>query len=238
MAFTPDSRVLASGGLGTDICLLDTYSGELARTIEQKCPVLTDLQFDKEAHELAACMYDPEAEVTRVQLHVTAEQHKSRMLKSTPHIASSLRFSPDSKMLVAAGGAKTNALISWNLKSPVTQVLAYGVDSSVLAIYWSTCGKYVQVYWSDKQSRCWDLKTGTKTIEPSVQFREVNHYKGLTIRGSAEAVYLEFSQRQKHKLRNLLKNHVDNMQWAYLDAWTNIRLVPWVTLLVTHYERH
>ncbi len=97
VAFSPDSRLMASGGWGRPVRIRDASNGALVRELRAVGPSVYDLAFSPDGRLLATGGRDG-----TVALSEVANGKKVRARKSGGAAVRALAFSPDGTLLVSA----------------------------------------------------------------------------------------------------------------------------------------
>ncbi len=161
VAFSPDGKILASGGggWGSDVCLWDTGSGKLLRRLSGHLGIVHSVAFTTDGQQLAS------AGGGTVRLWDVRTGKELRVFGDTPEMRPGpMALSPDGKVVAAADtSARTVHLweaatgrelhrlrASWKYGitlafSPDGQALAAGADDGVVQLWDTTTGKKVHM---------------------------------------------------------------------------------------------
>lgn len=159
LAFSPDSRYLASGDDRTDdrepmVYLWDWQTGELVRTFSGHFDTIQDIAFSPDGSLLASGEWGGEQVIiwdveTGEALH-KLEGHNGR--------AAAVVFSPDGKILYSGSG--DGGLRAWNTESgELLQVLAEHTDA-ILDLDITDDGSKLVAATNDRVVVLWDVTTG------------------------------------------------------------------------------
>ena len=155
IAFSPDGRLLASGGgvfKGEDfsIRLWDLASREAVATLSFHSQTVNQVAFDPHARRLASCAVDghvviwSSADYTRL---ATLDGH----LGSVPALA----FSPSGRLLATAGEDETVRL--WDLDDYKQAAVLLGHAGAVAGVYFTPDGQRLISRGADQTLRLWDV---------------------------------------------------------------------------------
>jgi WD40 repeat protein len=157
VAFSPDGRSLAAGGIGAHVCLWDLTSS----ASEPFRPILIPMG-------RARCvMYSPDGQslVVTTDLDGTIVVwdlaiRRERLILRNPSPILSAAISPDGQWL-ATGGRDDRSIVVWNLQNGFRQTLSAAVPGPARALAFSPDGTTLASASSGEHDvRLWDLDSG------------------------------------------------------------------------------
>jgi len=149
-AFSPDGKVLVTGGEEGQLRLWDAASGKEIRAIQHQRACTTSVAFSADGKTLAAAGLGH-----TLQLWDAATGQKTATLRG--HTLTSLvGFSPDGKLLASTNGDRTITL--WDVATG--QERARVETHSGRGARFSPDGKTLATTWPGKQIRLWEVATG------------------------------------------------------------------------------
>jgi WD40 repeat protein/DNA-binding SARP family transcriptional activator len=153
LAFSPDSRRLASSSQDGKVCLWDAQSGSLILTLHKHTNVVWSVAFSPDGALLASsssdrtvCLWD----VQTGELIRTFADHHARVF--------TVAFSPDGTLL-ASGGAD-QCLRLWEVESGVCRHVLQGHSGWVWSTAFHPSGEIVATSSIDETIKFWDVRTG------------------------------------------------------------------------------
>ncbi|RYP43385.1 hypothetical protein DL770_011690 [Monosporascus sp. CRB-9-2] len=153
VAFSPDSRVLASASWDNTVRLWDTATGRLRQTLEGHSHYVSSVAFSPDSKMLASASWD-----NTVRLWDTATGRLQQTLKGHRHHALSVAFSPDSKVLASA--SYDNSVRLWDTAMGRLRRTLEGHNDIVSSVAFSPDSKLLASASTDKTVRLWDTAPG------------------------------------------------------------------------------
>jgi WD40 repeat protein len=166
VAFSPDSKTLASASSDWIIRLWDIATGAHQQTIESP-GVLSCVAFSPDGKTLASNSYD------NVRLWDAATGAHQQKLKGHSSQVTAVAFSPDGRTLASASEDRTVRL--WDATTGAHQQKLEGHSSEVTAVAFSLDGKTLASASRNKTVRLWDVTTGAyqQTLEGHQSLRSL-----------------------------------------------------------------
>jgi Tol biopolymer transport system component len=154
VAYSPDGRVLATGGSDGTINLWDVATGRRSRTLSGHMGRVKGIAFSPDGRTLASGSWDK-----TVRLWDLATGRELRMFTGAEKLVNSVAFSPDGRTLASASWDGTVRL--WDARSG-RQKRQLGELSGlqVNVVAFSPDGRLLVSGSADGMARLWDVKTG------------------------------------------------------------------------------
>ena len=153
VAFSPDSKTLASGSMDKTIKLWDTQAGTLRQTLTGHTNGVHALAFSPDGKQLASGSDDK-----TIKLWDAETGALRQTLSPSTSAVHAIAFSPDGKLL--ASGSTDKAVKLWDIQSgEIKQTLASHTDV-VKTVAFSADGKQLASGSDDKTIKLWDAQTG------------------------------------------------------------------------------
>ena len=156
VAFSPDSKTLATTGGDETVRLWNVKTGKVATTLNNREGWFVPAAFSPDGTTLAtggrddtACLWSLESGTTTV----TFTGHKDSVW--------SVAFSPDGTTL--ATGSSDGTVRLWNAETGRTRVTLTGHKDSVWSVAFSPDGTTLATGGEDKTARLWNVRTGKAT---------------------------------------------------------------------------
>jgi hypothetical protein len=153
VAWSPDSKMLASGGFGNTIQLWDTANGQPISTLKGHQETVRSVAWTRDGKTLASGSDDK-----TVKLWNVATGQLLSTLQGPGKAVYSVSWSPDGKTLASASDDKTVRL--WNVGSGQPLRTLQGHRDSVRSVAWSPDGKMLASASRDKTIRLWNPTSG------------------------------------------------------------------------------
>ncbi|WJW70108.1 serine/threonine protein kinase (plasmid) [Candidatus Chlorohelix allophototropha] len=155
VAFSPDSKMLASGSKDATIKLWDAATGKELRTLSGHSSSVNSVAFSPDGKTLASGSGYPE---NSIKLWDTTSGKELRTLSGHSGSVYSIAFSPDGKSLASGSGDASIKL--WNVASGKQLSTLTGHSSLVLSVAFSPDGKSLASGSGDNSIKLWDVNTG------------------------------------------------------------------------------
>ncbi|RYP77860.1 hypothetical protein DL771_000957 [Monosporascus sp. 5C6A] len=152
VAFSHDSKLLASGSSDDTVRLWDTATGQLRQTFEGHQNDVTSVAFSHDSKLLASGSDD-----NTVRVWDTATGQLRQTLEGHQNAVNSIAFSHDSKLL--ASGSDDNTVRIWDTATGQLQQ-TFGGQPYINSIAFSHDSKLLASGSNDKTVRLWDTVTG------------------------------------------------------------------------------
>ena len=168
VGFSPDGKVLASGGIGihdNTIKLWDVETGAEIRTLQRHQHYgLSSVSFSPDVKVLASWSTTSDIELWDLE---TGE--RIRTLQGHEDWVKSVSFSPDGKVL--ASGSEDTTIKLWNLETGAELRTLQGHQGDVWSVSFSPDGKVLASGSEDTTIKLWDLETGAelRTLQGEVR---------------------------------------------------------------------
>jgi len=153
VAFSPDSKLVASGSADHDVRLWDVASGRLRRQMRGHTDVVWVISFSKRGRLLVSASYDRTLRVWKVSSGACVHT-----LRGHGDIVWCTAFSPKGRLL--ASGSSDHTVRLWRVSSGRTFKKLEGHTNVVWCLAWSPRGDVLATGSVDTTIRLWDAATG------------------------------------------------------------------------------
>ncbi|MFF3844617.1 trypsin-like peptidase domain-containing protein [Streptomyces sp. NPDC002328] len=153
VAFSPDGRTLASGGVDTRVHLWNLATRKTRATLGEHTDAVNAVAFTPDGRTLATASTDK-----TVRLWDPATGRHLTALKGHTGQVRSVAFSPDGRTLATAGADATVRL--WDLATRKTRATLNGHTDVVTSVAFSPDSRALATGGADKTVRLWDPATG------------------------------------------------------------------------------
>ncbi|MEK6550730.1 MAG: serine/threonine-protein kinase [Pseudomonadota bacterium] len=154
LAFSPNSRWLASAGQDRTILVWDTRSGRLAGTLRGQNAVIHAIAFSPDGKQIASAGVDG-----TVRLWDFASSRQIGGMRGPGGALYSLAFSPDGKHL--ASGGRDRTVYVWDVARGERVHALEGHGGDINHLVFSPNGRWLISASADKSVRVWDLASGS-----------------------------------------------------------------------------
>ncbi|KAK5657213.1 hypothetical protein OQA88_3271 [Cercophora sp. LCS_1] len=160
VAFSPDSKLVASGSRDKTIKIWDMATGACMQTLEGHGSFVRSVAFSPDSKLIASGSHDD-----TVKIWDTATGACMQTLKGHGSFVRSVAFSPDSKLVASGSYDKTVKI--WDMATGACMQTLEGHGSSVNSVAFSPDSKLVASGSYDKTVKIWDMATGAcmQTLE-------------------------------------------------------------------------
>ncbi|KAJ5564595.1 putative serine/threonine-protein kinase PkwA [Penicillium frequentans] len=160
VAFSPDSRMVASASKDNTVRLWDTATGAQRRTLQGHSNMVYSVAFSPDGRMLASGSKD-----NTVRLWDAVTGTRLRTLRAHSNLVYSVAFSPNGQMLASASGDNTVRL--WDATTGAQRHTLQGHTRLVHSVTFSPDGRILASASWDSTVRLWDATTDTwrRTLE-------------------------------------------------------------------------
>ncbi|KAF7921874.1 uncharacterized protein EAE97_011165 [Botrytis byssoidea] len=210
IAFSPDSKQIASGSLREIIKLWDNITGNLQKTFIGHSHLVRTIVFSPDGKQITSGSDDK-----TIKLWDATTGNLRKTFIGHSHWATAIKFSPDGKRI--ASGSLYGVIKLWDAITGDLQKTLTGHSDSVTAIAFSPDGKLIMSGSNDETIKLWDI---AKALQVSRIFgsrvgRRIDFCKWQEIKTPQRVKSFKFSIDGRHLITNIgpinIKN-VINMQ--------------------------
>ncbi len=166
LQFSPNGKLLASGGNDNTVCVWDVEKRKLLKTLRGHAGRVRSVAFapqlpDVEA-QLLSGSHDQSAKVWSLKDYEEFQVFGAPVFSGHQDAILGATFSPDNKSLVSASRDRTARL--WNLSSGASSGLQQGHEYLATAAAFFKSGKKFFTAAADDTTRIWDVETGMNIV--------------------------------------------------------------------------
>jgi tricorn protease-like protein len=165
VAFSPDSRTLASGGMDHTIKLWNVTSGQVVMNLQGHAGAIWSVAFSPDGHTLASGSWDK-----TIKLWDVASGQLLRTLQGHADYVLTVAFSPDGRTL--ASGSRDKSIKLWDVASGQLLRTLQGHANGVTSVAFSPDGRTLASASADKTIKLWDAASGqfVRTLQGHTAF--------------------------------------------------------------------
>ena len=212
ISFSPDGKVLASGGTDTTIRLWDVVTGKHKKTLTGHTGWVSPVRFSPNGKTLASGSESPDIYLWNVD----TGRHQETLIGHKDEVFS-MAFSPDGKVL--ASGSWDGTILLWDTVTGQRKKTLRGHASVIYNVSFSPDGNTLVSGSSDRTIRLWDTNTGQhkKTLRGhttdiwSISFSPDG--KTLASGSSDKTIRLWDTNTGQHK--KTLRGHTDRVTFVW-----------------------
>ncbi|OKH12867.1 hypothetical protein NIES592_16755 [Fischerella major NIES-592] len=158
MVFSPDGKIIASGGYEKTIKLWDVATGKVVKTLSSQNNSISELIFSPDGKILASRSIN-----NIIQLWDLTTGKVIKSLSEHTDLINSIVFSPDGKIL--ASGSSDDTIKLWDVTTGKAIKTLTGHVDRVTSVAFSPDGNMIASGSDDKTIKLWDVTTGkAKTL--------------------------------------------------------------------------
>ncbi|PMB29329.1 hypothetical protein CEN42_20070 [Fischerella thermalis CCMEE 5208] len=153
MVFSPDGKIIASGGYDKTIKLWDVTTGKVVKTLSSQNNSISELIFSPDGKILASRSLN-----NIIQLWDLTTGKVIKSLSEHTDLVNSIVFSPDGKIL--ASGSSDDTIKLWDVTTGQAIKTLTGHVDRVTSVAFSADGNMIASGSDDKTIKLWDVTTG------------------------------------------------------------------------------
>jgi WD40 repeat protein len=153
IVFSPDGKIIASGGYDKTIKLWDVTTGKVVKTLSSQNNSIYELIFSPDGKILASRSYN-----NIIQLWDLTTGKVIKSLSEHTDLVNSIAFSPDGKIL--ASGSSDDTIKLWDVTTGKAIKTLTGHVDRVTSVAFSADGNMIASGSDDKTIKLWDVTTG------------------------------------------------------------------------------
>ncbi|MDE0638210.1 MAG: hypothetical protein OXI43_20410 [Candidatus Poribacteria bacterium] len=163
-AYSPDGKLITTGGTDGTVQLWNTHTGKTIKTFKWNEEYIGYIKYSPDGRTIAIRGAENTIELwnARTGKHLkslSGHEKPNTLYEGHPDVTiASYAFSPDSKTIVSGGGDKTVRL--WNARTGGNIRTLTGHTETVIAVAYSPDGGTIVSASRDKTGRMWDANTG------------------------------------------------------------------------------
>ena len=208
VAFSPDSRTLASGSRDKTIKLWDVQSQQEIATLTVHSNAFTSVAFSPDGGTLASGSRDKTIKLWDVQ-----SQREIATFNGHSIWVTSVAFSPDGRMLASGSGENTIKL--WNVQSQWEITTLTGHSNLVYSVAFSPDGRTLASGSFDKTIKLWDVqsqeKIATLTGHSDILYSVAFSPDGRTLASGSADKTIKLWDVQSHRQIATLTGHSNHV---------------------------
>ncbi|KAG0366973.1 hypothetical protein BGX24_003463, partial [Mortierella sp. AD032] len=221
VAFSPDAKLLVSGGSDKTIRLWDVGTGQLIRTLEGHENAISKVLFSPNEIHIASSSFDKTVRIWSAKkgdCETTLRGHSESVI--------GVAYSPCGNRLVSS--SEDGTIRMWNPRSGSAGPVFRGHTDHVVSVAYSPDGKQFASCGRDMELRLWDCRAATKG---AVMFGRTNGASSEMYPYSTVKRYGNDGYKTIHP--TLLRRWVDVVFDSFPDRVTNVTVSPDGTLVAS-----